>query len=453
MKGILKIRTLLVFVLTILCLLTIWGSGVDADSSSVEKVEATREVLLQKAGEGVYDPLTGSHLSYRGALYFESPEKNLRFRLGAKIIIDAGRIEADEELETAFPDLKSSDIDPRAISIITSGEIFKKIDFKFEIDFADTKIVQDNWIRFSTVPFLRHTIIGHMKEPSSLDWQTGIHSITFLERALPVNAFSHSRNLGIRYDRPGKDHRITWSGGFFLETGSLDDLAISKSEIDEASGYNLVARLTGLPWYEEGGRKLLHLGLSYTHGIRDDQKEDWAIRVRAWPEARLFGERFVDTGTFLADSFDYIGAELALVSGPVSFQSEYMYMSTDADSKGDPAFWGCYGQMSFLLTGEHRNYNRSNGAFVRLAPAPSFNPLKGNWGSWEIGLRCSYLDLNDAGIAGGKETNLTAGLNWYLKPNVRFMFNNIYALVKDRASPYIENGRADVIQGRFQIIF
>ncbi|MBC8460533.1 MAG: hypothetical protein H8D67_21320 [Deltaproteobacteria bacterium] len=69
-------------------------------------------------------------------------------------------------------------------------------------------------------------------------------------------------------------------------------------------------------------------------------------------------------------------------------------------------------------------------------------------------MRLSYIDLNGEAIRGGKEHNITTGLNWYLSKNTRFMFNYIRAKAKDRESPPpIEDGIADIFQVRFQIIF
>jgi phosphate-selective porin OprO/OprP len=126
--------------------------------------------------------------------------------------------------------------------------------------------------------------------------------------------------------------------------------------------------------------------------------------------------------------------------------------SLDADAAGDPDFWGYYAFLSYFITGEHRNYNRSIGVFTGVEPQPVFHPMKGDWGAWELALRHSYVDLNDGIIKGGKESNFTAGLNWIHNRNVRLMFNYIHAYVKDRASPSVENGRAHIFQVRFQFI-
>jgi phosphate-selective porin OprO/OprP len=90
--------------------------------------------------------------------------------------------------------------------------------------------------------------------------------------------------------------------------------------------------------------------------------------------------------------------------------------------------------------------------FRGVVPKHNFHPLRGEWGAWELAFRYSYLDLNDEDIRGGEERNLTLGLNWYLKPNIRFQLNYINAKVEDRADPQVEDGRANIFQSRFQIV-
>jgi phosphate-selective porin OprO/OprP len=178
------------------------------------------------------------------------------------------------------------------------------------------------------------------------------------------------------------------------------------------------------------------------------------VQYRARPESRLTDDRLVDTGEFAVKGVDLINAEAAVVLGPLSFQGEYYHTFTDAGVEGDPNFWGFYLYGSYFLTGENRHYNISNGSFSLLKPINPFYPRKGGSGAWELGLRLSHVDLNSGPIKGGRETNITAGLNWYLNRKTRFMFNYIRARVKDReVPPAFEDGDADIFQARFQIIF
>jgi phosphate-selective porin OprO/OprP len=247
---------------------------------------------------------------------------------------------------------------------------------------------------------------------------------------------------------------MSWGVGAFLNTGSFGDVGEAKDQLSDANGWNITARVTFLPWYEEEGRRLLHLGLSYTHQFRDQTDPDFRVGLRTRPETRLTDDRLVSTDEFLTESVDLFNPEFALVTGPLSFQGEYFYSLYNADPVGDPQFWGFYLYCSYLITGEHRNYGRPSGTFYRLEPKRNFHLRQGGWGAWEVAARFSFIDLNDGAIRGGKEANFTAGLNWYLNKKTRFMFNYINALVKDRKTPpAVERGRAHIFQARFQIEF
>jgi phosphate-selective porin OprO/OprP len=293
-----------------------------------------------------------------------------------------------------------------------------------------------------------------MKEPFSLEELTSATARTFMEKALPTDAFTPGRNIGVSSYTAVFDQRITWGVGAFLNTGSFGNEGEAKDRINESNGFGISGRITGLPWYSENGDKLLHLGLSYRHDFRDSDNRDFPLKVRAKPESALTNDRLVDTGSIFANNSDLFDAELAVVHGPLSFQGEYFYGFIDANSQDDPSFWGFYLLSSYFLSGEHRNYNTKSGVFTRIKPKHPFHPTKGGWGAWELGIRFSYVDLNNKGVNGGKEHNLTAGLNWYLSTKTRFMFNYIRALVEDRQNrPSIEDGSADIFQARFQIAF
>jgi phosphate-selective porin OprO/OprP len=210
--------------------------------------------------------------------------------------------------------------------------------------------------------------------------------------------------------------------------------------------------VTGLPWYEDGGKKLFHLGLSYSHGVRDKNKE---VIFSASPESHLKDDTLVDTGNLFVNRVDLIDTELVMVLGPFSLQGEYYHAFTGGSEVGNLRFWGGYLQVSYFLTGEHRIYDTANGIFSRIKPKNDFHPLKGTWGAWEVAARLSYLDLNHGGdIKGGQETNLTLGLNWYLNPNIRLMFNYIRAHVEDRKTyPPVDKGNANIFQTRLQFAF
>lgn len=85
--------------------------------------------------------------------------------------------------------------------------------------------------------------------------------------------------------------------------------------------------------------------------------------------------------------------------------SEWVRAWVDAPDSGDPSFWGAYATVSYVLTGEHRPYDRKVAYARRLLP-------EGRWGAWEIFGRYAHLDLDDQDVSGGTLDRGTLGVNW-----------------------------------------
>jgi len=226
------------------------------------------------------------------------------------------------------------------------------------------------------------------------------------------------------------DNRLTWALGVFHNADSFGN--------GSGSDYNFTARVTGLPWYEENGSKFLHIGASYSYKNVD------SIQYKTRPESHL-APILLDTGELVVDNASLIGLECSLVYGPLGLQGEHMTASPDLGEGSDPDFSGYYVEASYFLTGENKNYNTSSGFFGRVTPHNSLGK-DGGYGAWQAAARYSSLDLNDAGISGGKEDDITLGLNWLLNPNTRVTCNYVRADVDSV-------GKADVFQMRFQIDF
>ena len=124
-------------------------------------------------------------------------------------------------------------------------------------------------------------------------------------------------------------------------------------------------------------------------------------------------------------------------------------------------FDGGYAQVSYILTGEARTYNPSAGAYNAPKPNHPFSLAGGGWGAWEVAGRVSTVDLNDrlataAGIAGGRQTVYTAGLNWYVSSNIRFMLNYLHGDIVRQASSTSSadaGSKFDAVGMRTQVAF
>jgi phosphate-selective porin OprO/OprP len=286
------------------------------------------------------------------------------------------------------------------------------------------------------LPYVGTFRVGHFKEPLSLDQLTSDSYTMFIERSV-MDAFAPGRNTGFMVQNAPLEQRMTWAVGAFRETDDTTGNGFS----DDAT-YNLTGRVTGLPWYESHGEKLLHLGLSASQRFKDDTSARFSQR----PEVRLGNPNYVDTGDIPADGVQLITPELALVYGPFSLQAEYTHGFLQGDEGGDDAdFYGLYAEASWFVTGESRPYKTAEGVFDRVAPAKNFD-LHGGPGAWELALRYSRLDLDDSGIEGGRLDDGTVGVNWYLNPNVRTSFNYVLAHLD-------EIGWANQFVARFQVDF
>jgi len=67
--------------------------------------ERAYEVWSEKSEVGVIDPITGWHYYWKNGLRLDSPDKNFTIRIFGSIYVDGGYISADDDLESAFPDL------------------------------------------------------------------------------------------------------------------------------------------------------------------------------------------------------------------------------------------------------------------------------------------------------------------------------------------------------------
>jgi len=377
---------------------------------------------------------------WKDGLRFDTKDGKFKLKVGGRIQTDFALIDAEDAVADALPGLPryETGAEFRRARLYVAGTIYDAVEFKAEYDFAGgDPAFKDVYLGLTQVPVVQNIRVGHFKEPFSLEELTSSKYITFLERGLP-NALAPSRNTGVGIFGTEMDERMTWALGGFRET---NDFGFG---FGPESLYDVTARMTGLPWYEDEGTQLLHLGAGYSHkfGNADD------FRFRERPEAHLSPVRFVDTGTFRANGIDLVGPEAALVVGPFSMQDEYMHAFTDSPTEGDPQFNGYYVFVTYFLTGEHRHYDTEEGAFGRLKPKHNFT-LTGDepgCGAWELGLRYSNLDLDGKDIDGGELGDVTAAVNWYLNPNVRVMVNYVFA---DLDSV----GDTNIAEARFQIDF
>lgn len=413
------------------------------------------EELKKKAAEEKKKKETDYTVKWDNGINVDRNDGAFKVKIGGRIHFDWGLIDPDSSLENnenngLYGDnaLKGDGVEFRRTRLYVEGTLWENFVFKTQYDFAGGETAwKDVYLGMKNLPFLGQLLIGQMHEPFSLEELTSSNYNPFIERSLPTGAFAPSRKSGIRASNNFLDKRMTWAAGVFY--GDTDD--DGDSDFDDITNTDLTLRLTGLPIYADDGKRLLHLGLGYSYQMRDEGQTD--LRYRNRPETHLTDVRLVDTGTIDADGANLLNPEIALVWGPFSVQGEYFWTAVDSTEANDPSFQGAYLFGSWFITGEHRKYSTSSAKFDRVKPQSNF--MDGGPGAWELALRWSWLDLNDEDVRGGEETNYTLGVNWYLNPNYRLMFNYIYADVEDRGGVEdgFQDGSANIFAMRFQVDF
>jgi phosphate-selective porin OprO/OprP len=278
--------------------------------------------------------------------------------------------------------------------------------------------------------------------------------LPFLERSLPKMFLGDERRAGIHAANYTPSEALNWDYGVFFADSDAEDHEI----IADNGGVRAVGRVTTSPYYCEGGRHLLHLGLG---GAWQTVGEDNLWRWRTRPEIHE-GPNFIDSGNFDSRSFYTLVFESAANWGAFSMQSELYYNRNDSLS-GDIDLYGAYAQATWFLTGEARGYERSRGIFQRVTPYTNFwlvrtnDGLDAGWGAWELAARWSAVDVSDAVFRGrdrGIENDMTVGVNWYWNPNVRWMMHWIHTWnTYDQPVQGYTDGQADILAVRGQLTF
>ncbi|MBE7559910.1 porin [bacterium] len=410
---------------------------------ALEKRIETLERLLEARGAppaatpapAVAEKRDGTAFSgrWKDGPVWQSQDGDYTFKVGGRVQTDWAWMTEDGDVRDVVGDL-SDGVEFRRAYLTLAGLMYKRIEWKAEYDFAGGDVAwRDVYMGITDVPFVGGIRAGHFKEPFGLEELPSDNFTTFMEKSL-ANTFAPSRNTGLAVGNAPLDQRMTWAAGVFRDTDNFGN------RLGEGQ-YAVTGRLTGLPYYAEEGAHLVHVGAAASRRSVPDEMAQFAER----PEAHL-APRFVDTGKFAADMYNLFGTEAAFLWGPFSMQGEYMLADVDAEHGDDPRLDGGYVLASWMLTGEHRNYNRRLGGFDRMRPRRNFLDGEGGLGAWELAVRWSTLDLSDELLSGGELSDVTVGLNWYLNPNSRIMWNWVHGDLDDV-------GDADIFQMRLQIDF
>ena len=287
---------------------------------------------------------------------------------------------------------------------------------------------------------------GFLTVPYTLDRSTSSGNITFMERAAPVEVAA-GIGAATRSAFGITTHgRRWWAGGFV--TGP----AAGKTSRD-ARQAAVTGRAVFMPVSTKEGSLLVGGDVQYLFSAPTGASK---LNLRDRIELRIDGNRILGTGALPIDSARVLSGELAGAFRSFHFQGEYFNFNVAQTRGRGPSldFNGYYFQGGYVLTGEKRNYDASSGSYDGVVPSHPFDPGRGGWGAWEIAARYSMIDLHDKDIFGGRQKNVTLGLNWYANSNVRFMLDFINGKVDKPTAAGVDIGaKYSAVGARAQIVF
>ncbi len=407
------------------------------------------------------DPLTMTS-KWNNGWEASTKDKRFKYHVGGRVQLDTVFLQNSVDGFAGTGATGDADsVNFRRARLRADGTMYGTIDWVTEYDFVNNVNVTpgtpgtegnivhvpaptDLWVNFREVPLVGNIRIGNVKEPIGLEHLTSSRYLDFMERSFNQDIFYGAFNNGFTpgimcFDNWSDDDRGTWATGFFKNTTNAFAYGIGDGE------YAWTSRLTYLPWYEEEGRYLMHLGVAGS--IRDPNNHAQQYRTRGSLRNGPGGLNPVlaNTGSFNTTEVEFGGLEWMMQIDSLILQSEYTCAwnqksvgngtSAPAGAQlGNVFVYGWYAEALYFLTGEHRDYEKKSGAFGRVIPHDNLGSPNG-LGAFQLGARYSTVNLVDSGMDGGRVSDVTLGLNWFLNPNMKIQSNYVYTMRDAQAGP------------------
>ena len=331
----------------------------------------------------------------KGGLKVTSPDKKFEASLGGRIHFDAYAFDRDLASTTGTTEF-------RRARLTLQGKAYGW-DYKLEQDFAagsNLDGLRDAYIAKSALG--GKFTIGHFKPYRAMEELTSSNEILMMERpfATATGLFSGRQfQQGVGYLRGGGNY----TAGF-----SAFNLRGASGSRNEGVGY--AGRVTFAPINTSDST--LHFGAWASHENANQGSADLSA-VANYAGRRGPSQAIATvTGASRSDISAY-ALEAAGSFGPVFFQGEYANASFGQPVGPDQDVTAWYLQGSWHLNGGHKPYKAGTGVFGSAPVADR--------GLWELTARYDSIENKD--IAGLDVSSWILGVNYYVNPGLRFMFN------------------------------
>lgn len=203
-------------------------------------------------------------------------------------------------------------------------------------------------------------------------------------------------------------------------------------------GKGMMGRFVYHPAIKRGNLFQVGMGLSYEEASKNRKNMKWSANY----PTRVCELTAIGTELEDAKSDIKVTGELVRAKGHVALEAQYAYMNVwRTDGAPNYATWGAYGNLRFLLNNEY-SYSVQDGGVA--LPDPK---------SWEIVAAYNYTDMNDGDIRGGKLSDWSLTMNYYINKYMIWRVSAHYANVgasNTGVTAIAEKNKYSVLETRVQ---
>jgi phosphate-selective porin OprO/OprP len=348
-----------------------------------------------------------------------------------RLHLDAGGYDYRPNSALTNPQQAQNGVLARRARLGLIGTVFGDWDYSLIYDFGGTpdsaSFIENAFVTYKGIKNL-YIDGGYLDVPYTLDEATSSNNITFIERAssqvIATNIASGDNRAAVGFHANGDRW---WVGSYFTGPSSTVSHTLRPQTGATARGVvvpvnnetgSLILGADAQFLFDTGGAAGTHTLASFSDRIES--------RIDPGTNALLNANAFLTN----VKGVQVFSGEAAGQIGSFYAQGEYFdYRVNRLIGLPDLHFSGGYAQASYVLTGESRKYNPVTGSYGGVVPKNMADWKNGGWGAWEVAARYSQMTLNDRDVFGGELKSTTVALNWYVNPNIRFMFDWVHGQV------------------------
>ena len=435
--------------------------------SEIEAIKANQAVVptaapvAPEAAKASTTPIITANL--KDGFSIKSPDNAYKLKLSGFLQSD-GRVFTNNKKDSSGG---TSTFLIRRARLYVTGTVANDFNFTLVPDFSATSgtVLTYAYADYTKYPMFQIRA-GKFIEPFDVENLQDSKFYNFAELGLPANLYPQ-RDIGVQVSGGVLKDSLKYAVGIF--NGEVDHESYSNENADTNNDKDVVGRIWVSPFKNTDLKPMQGLGMGFAaaYGHQDEGTSTTNVPT------------YISPGQLTVFSYNTTGASAVTANGPrlrTSPQLTYYYKSFGllgeyvnsyqdfAKGSGSTLIKDRFNNKAwqvsstYVLTGENATYNG-------VTPKNNFDPSKGGFGAFELAARYGELNLDhkifedgfaDANTYISREHAWGTGLNWYLNPNVKLVFDFEQTKFRRGSALAINNGNRkpeNVITSRMQIGF